>query len=171
MKKQYLQSGKIVGTHGIRGMVRIQPWCDSAEFLCGFKKLYLDADGTNIINISTAKPHGNVVIAAIKGVDTIEKAESFRNKVVYINRNDANLEDERYFIEDIIGSTVFDADTNKILGEICDVSATGANDVWHIRRGEKEYLIPCIDEVVISVDIDLGQVVIRPLKGIFEDEN
>lgn len=171
MKKQYLQSGKIVGTHGIRGMVRIQPWCDSAEFLCGFKKLYLDADGTNIINISTAKPHGNVVIAAIKGVDTIEKAESFRNKVVYINRNDANLEDERYFIEDIIGSTVFDADTNKILGEICDVSATGANDVWHIKRGEKEYLIPCIDEVVISVDIDLGQVVIRPLKGIFDDEN
>lgn len=171
MKKQYLQSGKIVGTHGIRGMVRIQPWCDSAEFLCGFKKLYLDADGTNIINISTAKPHGNVVIAAIKGVDTIEKAESFRNKVVYINRNDANLEDERYFIEDIIGSTVFDADTNKILGEICDVSATGANDVWHIKRGEKEYLIPWIDEVVISVDIDLGQVVIRPLKGIFDDEN
>ena len=171
MKKQYLQSGKIVGTHGIRGMVRIQPWCDSAEFLCGFKKLYLDADGTNIINISTAKPHGNVVIAAIKGVDTIEKAESFRNKVVYINRNDVKLEDERYFIEDIIGSTVFDADNNKILGEICDVSATGANDVWHIKRGEKEYLIPCIDEVVISVNIDLGQVVIRPLKGIFDDEN
>ena len=171
MKKQYLQSGKIVGTHGIRGMVRIQPWCDSAEFLCGFKKLYLDADGTNIINISTAKPHGNVVLAAIKGIDTIEDAESLRNKVVYINRNDVKLEEERYFIEDIIGSTVFDADTNKILGEICDVSATGANDVWHIKRGEKEYLIPCIDEVVISVDIDLGQVVIRPLKGIFDDEN
>jgi len=171
MKKQYLQSGKIVGTHGIRGMVRIQPWCDSAEFLCGFKKLYLDADGTNIINISTAKPHGNVVLAAIKGIDTIEDAESLRNKVVYINRNDVKLEEERYFIEDIIGSTVFDADTNKILGEICDVSATGANDVWHIKSGEKEYLIPCIDEVVISVDIDLGQVVIRPLKGIFDDEN
>ena len=171
MKKQYLQSGKIVGTHGIRGMVRIQPWCDSAEFLCGFKKLYLDADGTNIINISTAKPHGNVVLAAIKGIDTIEDAESLRNKVVYINRNDVKLEEERYFIEDIIGSTVFDADTNKILGEICDVSAMGANDVWHIKRGEKEYLIPCIDEVVISVDIDLGQVVIRPLKGIFDDEN
>jgi len=152
-------------------MVRIQPWCDSAEFLCGFKKLYLDADGTNIINISTAKPHGNVVLAAIKGIDTIEDAESLRNKVVYINRNDVKLEEERYFIEDIIGSTVFDADTNKILGEICDVSATGANDVWHIKSGEKEYLIPCIDEVVISVDIDLGQVVIRPLKGIFDDEN
>lgn len=171
MRKEFIESGKIVGTHGIRGMVRIQPWCDSCEFLCGFKKLYLNSTGTEFINITSAKPHGNVVIAAIKGIDTIEKAEAFRNKVLYINRKDANLEEDRYFIQDIIGSTVYDADTNKILGKISDVSATGANDVWHIKKDDKEYLIPCIDEVVISVDIDADKVVIRPLKGIFEDED
>lgn len=171
MRKEFIESGKIVGTHGIRGMVRIQPWCDSCEFLCNFKKLYINALGTECINITSAKPHGNVVIAAIKGIDTIEKAEALRGKVVYINRKDANLEDDRYFIQDIIGCKVFDADTNKLLGEISDVSATGANDVWHIKNGDKEYLIPCIDEVVISVDIDSDKVVIRPLKGIFDDEN
>lgn len=171
MKKKFLETGKIVGTHGVRGMVRIQPWCDTAEFLCGFKKLYLDLEGTEHINITSAKPHGNIVIASIKGIDTIEKAETFRNKIVYIDRNDVVLEEERYFIDDIIGCTVFDADSDKILGVISDVSATGANDVWHIKNGEKEYLIPCIDEVVISVDIDSDRVVIRPLKGIFDDEN
>ena len=171
MNKKFLETGKIVGTHGVRGMVRIQPWCDSAEFLCGFKKLYLNSEGDSVINITSAKPHGNIVIASIKGVDTIEKAESYRNKVVYINREDVKLEEERYFIEDIIGCTVYDADSNKVLGKISDVSATGANDVWHIKNANKEYLIPCIDEVVISVDIDFEKVVIRPLKGIFDDEN
>ena len=171
MKKKFLETGKIVGTHGVRGMVRIQPWCDSAEFLCGFKKLYLNSEGDSVINITSAKPHGNIVIASIKGVDTIEKAESYRNKVVYINREDVKLEEERYFIEDIIGCTVYDADSNKVLGKISDVSATGANDVWHIKNANKEYLIPCIDEVVISVDIDFEKVVIRPLKGILDDEN
>ena len=45
MRKQFLDTGKIVGTHGIRGEVRIDPWCDSPEFLCAFKKLYLDENG------------------------------------------------------------------------------------------------------------------------------
>ena len=49
MKKQFLDSGKIVGTHGIKGEVSIEPWCDSPEFLCAFKKLYLDERGESAI--------------------------------------------------------------------------------------------------------------------------
>jgi 16S rRNA processing protein RimM len=81
------------------------------------------------------------------------------------------LPEGRYFISDLLGVEVFDADTNERLGEITDVSQTGANDVWHIKRDGKEYLIPAIDDVLISVDIDNNTAVIRPLKGIFDDEN
>lgn len=171
MKNRYLEAGKIVGTHGVRGMVRIQPWCDSPEFFCTLKKVYLDKDGKDKLSVSKSSPHGNVVIAAIKGIDSIEEAEKYRNKVVYMDRRDAKLEEGQYFISDLLGCSVFDADSEKILGTISDVSQTGANDVWHISREEREYLIPCIEEVVVSVDIEEEKVVIRPLKGIFPDED
>ena len=71
MKKQYLDSGKIVGTHGIKGEVRIEPWCDSPAFLSAFKKLYLDENGTSFIEVKS-RPHKNITLAKIKGVDAIE---------------------------------------------------------------------------------------------------
>ena len=169
MKEKYIETGKIVGTHGIRGEVRVQPWCDSPEFLTPFKTLYLDKNGTAIK--VKCRPNKNVVLMKIKDVDTIEQAEMLRGKVVYIDRDDAALEDGTYFQCDLFGCEVFDADTNEKLGVICDVSQTGANDVWHIKRETREYLIPSIPDVVINVDIDGGRVVIRPLKGIFDDEN
>lgn len=170
MKKEFLEIGKFVGTHGVRGMVRIQPWSDDGEFLTQFKKFYLDGGATKI-EISKIAPHGNVVIAQIKGVDSIEDAEKYRNKTLFVKRDDARLPEGRYFISEIIGSQVFDADTDKLLGTLSDVSPTGANDVWHIKSGEKEYLVPAIPDVIVSVDIVADKIVIRPLKGIFDDED
>ena len=83
MKKQYLDSGKIVGTHGIKGEVRIEPWCDSPEFLCAFKKLYLDENGQTFIEVKS-RPHKNITLAKIKGVDTIEEAEKLGFKKIII---------------------------------------------------------------------------------------
>ncbi len=171
MIKKFLETGKIVGTHGVKGMVRVQPWCDSAEFLKQFKHFYTDEGGGNRLDVTTVQPHGNVVLMAIKGVDSIEKAEALRNKVIYINRKDVKLPKDRYFIDDLIGCTVTDADTNKDLGILSDVSSTGANDVWHIKSDDKEYLVPAIDEVIVSVDTENESVKIRPLKGIFDDED
>ncbi len=169
--KKYLETGKIVGTHGVKGMVRVQPWSDSGEFLKGFKTFYTDNKGENALKVTSVTPHKNIVLIAFKDVDSIEKAESLRNKIIYIDRNDVKLPKGRYFIDDLIGCSVFDVDTNVLLGELSDVFQTGANDVWHIKKGDKEYLIPAIDEVIISVDIEKKLAIIRPLKGIFDDEN
>ncbi len=171
MKKRYIETGKIVGTHGIRGEVRVQPWADTPEFLTQFKTLYTDENGENSLKISSSRAHKNIVLMKIKGVDTIEQAETLRNKTLYLNREDITLNEGAYFQCDLFGCKVFDADTNENLGEITDVSQTGANDVWHIKKDGKEYLIPSIPDVVIDVDIDNEKVIIRPLKGIFDDEN
>jgi len=169
--KKYLETGKIVGTHGVKGMVRVQPWSDSGDFLANFKKFYLDNRGERVLLATSVKPHGNIVIIAFKGVDSIEKAEELRNKILYIDRNDVKLPKDRYFIDDLIGCKVLDADTDKQLGVLTDVSQTGANDVWHITNDGKEYLIPAIDEVIVSVDLENTTLIIRPLKGIFDDED
>lgn len=169
--KAYIETGKIVGTHGIKGMVRIQPWSDSGEFLSNFKYFYLDSKGDKKLEVKSAKPHGNVVLAAFGGVDTIEDAERLRGSVIYIDRKDVKLPEGRYFVSDLMGCTVFDADSGETLGVITDISETGANDVWHITRNGTEYLVPAIDDVLVSVDVEAEKVIIRPLKGIFDNED
>ena len=108
---------------------------------------------------------------ALKNVDTIEAAERLRNSVIYIDRKDVKLPEGRYFISDLLGCAVYDADSAELLGEITDISETGANDVWHITREGVEYLVPAIEDVIVSVEIEIGKIVIRPLKGIFDNED
>ena len=171
MKKQYLDSGKIVGTHGIKGEVRIEPWCDSPEFLCAFKKLYLDENGQTFIEVKS-RPHKNITLAKIKGVDTIEAAEKLRGKIIYINRDDITLDEGVNFVQDLIGLEVKDAENGTVYGKITDVLRTGANDVYEITdSNNKKYLAPVIDEVVAEINVDGGFVLIRPMKGIFDDED
>lgn len=169
--KKYLETGKIVGTHGIKGMTRVQIWADSEDFLSNFKVVYLDNQGNQKLEIARVQPHGNIALVSFKGVSTIEQAEKLRNQVLYIDRNDVALPEGRYFIDDLIGCTVTDADTGNLLGKITDISETGANDVWHITNNGKEYLVPAIDEVIVSVNIEDETVVLRPMKGIFDDED
>lgn len=172
MKKDFLEVGEIVGTHGVRGEMRVNPWCDSPAFLKKFKKLYLDENGVKGLDIKSAREHGNVALIVVDGVDTVEKAQAMRGKVLYIRRDDARLQKGNYFIAELIDCTVYDADDESIVyGVISDVSETGANDVWYITKDDKEYLIPAIRDVVISVDVEEGKILIRPMKGIFDDEN
>lgn len=171
MIKDYLEIGKITSTHGIKGEMRVQPWCDSPEYMKKFKTLYLDKKGEKPVAVSS-RPNGNMVIMKMQGVDTVEQASKFRDKILYMKRSDAHLPDGTWFIQELIDCTVVDADDDsKIYGIISDVSETGANDVWHIKQNDKEYLIPAIPSVVISTDVVKGIIKIRPLKGIFDDEN
>ncbi|MBP3268502.1 MAG: 16S rRNA processing protein RimM, partial [Ruminococcus sp.] len=97
-----------------------------------------------------------------------EAAEKLRNKVLYMHRDDLELDDDTYFIQDLIGLEVRDADTDKVYGKIADVLETGANDVYVIKGEDREYLIPAIADVVVSTDIDNNLMTIRPLDGLFD---
>ncbi len=169
-KKQFLEIGQIVNTHGLKGDVRVDPWCDGPEFICQFKKLYLK-DGNTVI-VEKARPQKNVAILKLKGVDTIEQADLMRRTVLYVNRDDVQLDEGEFFIQDIVGCEVKDADTGAVYGKITEVLKTGANDVYQVTDDNgKNYLVPVIDDVVIDTDIDSGIITIRPLRGIFDDED
>lgn len=172
MIKEYLEVGQIVGTHGVRGEIRLNPWCDSPEFVKQFKTLYFGSNGQNSVKVLACRPHGNVALIKLDGVDTVEAASALRNKILYMKRSDAKISEGSYFIAELCDCTVVDADDeNKVYGILTDVSETGANDVWHIKKDGTEYLIPAIPQVVDSVDVKTGIIKIRPLKGIFEDED
>lgn len=171
MKKQFLEAGKIVGVHGLKGEVRIDPWCDGPEFLTKFPCLY-DKNGT-AHTVRSGKVHKNVAIIGFADVKTVEEAEKLRGMVVYINKEDAKLPEGVYFVQDLIGLEAVDAADGTRYGVLTDVIQTGANDVYQITKDGKDYLIPKIPEVVTSVDIEGGRVLINTgiVGGLFDDED
>lgn len=169
MKKQYLEIGKIVNVHGLGGMVKVMPWCDSAEFLSEFDTLYRGKEHTPL-HIERAVVQKNMVLMKIEGVDTPEAANALRNAVLYMNREDVELDDDTYFIQDLQGMRVVDADDGKEYGKLHDVLQTGANDVYEVESPDgKMLLVPVIPEVVLNVDFETDTITIRPLKGLFDD--
>jgi 16S rRNA processing protein RimM len=176
MKKQFLEVGQIVSTHGVRGEMRLNPWCDSPAFLKQFRTLYLDAKGEKSVGVISARPHGNVVILKLEGIDTIEQAQRMRNTVLYINRDD--VKKDTVFVQDLLECTVSDAKTGAVYGKIKRVSENPANNIWHIvnEKGE-EFLFPAVKAFIEKIDTDGGVVTVNPIKGIFgeaeeiKDEN
>ena len=169
MLKPYLELGQVVGTHGVHGEVRVQPWCDSPSFLCGFSTVYLGEE-KRAIPVLGAKPHKNLALLRLKGVDTVEQGDRLRGQVLYMDRKDAHLEEGTYFIQDLTGMTVIDADSGAHYGTLTDVLQTGANDVYEVTDAKGNvYLVPAIPPVIISLDPAAGVARIRPIKGIFDD--
>lgn len=165
----FLEAGQIVGTHGVRGELRVQPWCDSAEQFAGFKTLYWDKDGTKSVKIK-ARAHKNMALVQIDGVDTMDAAAALRGRMLYVSRRDIRLPKGHHLVQDLIGLCVKDADTGESYGTLTDVSQTGANAVYHMRTPKGEVLIPAIPSIVISIDTVADVMTIRPMKGLFDDE-
>ncbi len=165
--KQFLEIGKIVAVQGLKGEVRVEPWCDSPDFLCEFDSLYFDK-GRTPVEIEHSRPHKNIVVMKIMGVDDPEEAQKLRGRVLYMDRDDVELEPGTYFVQDLIGLSVIDAQDGTVYGTLSEVTYTGANDVYHIKNGEKEYLIPAIPDVIEKTDIEGGKLLIRKMEGLFD---
>lgn len=172
MIKDYLEIGQIVSTHGIKGEVRLNPWCDGPEFVKKFKTLYGTEKGENAFRIVSCRAHGNVAVVKLDGVDTVEQARALKNTVLYMKRSDVNLPEGKWFISELISCEVLDADDNsKKYGVITDVDSGLANDVWYIEtEAGQQVLIPAIKDVVINCDVKNNVVYIRPLRGLFDED-
>lgn len=166
--KKYLEIAKITATQGVRGEVRCKYYCDSPDVLCEFDTLYLGKEKREV-KIEHAFPHKNIVVMRIAGVNSIEDAQSYIGKMLYLDRDDAELPEETYFIQDIIGLSVKDAETGEIYGKVTEVYQNGAADVYALKSDDgRELMFPCIDEVVKTIDIENGEILITPLDGLFE---
>ena len=164
--KQYLEIGKIINVHGLRGDVKVVPWCDEPEFLCEFDTLYL-GKAQKPVNVTAARLQKGNVLLHLEGVDTVEAAEQLRNQVLYMDRDEVELEEGVYFIQDLIGLEVLDADTGKSYGKLSDVMQTGANDVYVVKKaGANDLLIPAIKDCILDVDVENGTMKVHLLAGL-----
>lgn len=169
MKSPFLEAGRVVGTHGVRGELRVEPWCDSARFLTGFSEFYWDG-GKEKVKVVSSRPHKNLLLLKLEGIDTVEAGDALRGRVLYLARKDADLPEDRYFVQDILGLSVVDADSGHVYGKVTDVFQTGSNDVYQVTdEAGANYLVPAIRDVVVRVDVDEGVMELRPMRGIFDD--
>lgn len=168
--KRYLEIGKVVNVHGIRGDLKVLPWCDDPSFLCSFETLYL-RNGAMPVHVTEARYHKDMAVLHLEGFDTPEQAEKLRGQILYMDRSEVQLESGTYFVQDLIGLEVRNADTGKCYGILTDVLQTGANDVYEItpERG-KRLLIPAIPDVILKTDVLGGVMEIRPLEGLLDED-
>lgn len=168
--KRYIEAGEVVTTHGVTGEMKIYPWADDAAFLQGFSTFYFSPDGKEKREVLAARAHKKMLLVLLKGVDSVEKARTLVGRTVYIDREMAHLPAGRYFVQDIIGLTVRDADTGEVYGQIKAVTSNGANDIYHIEKeGAPLRLFPAVPEFLCEVRPEEGYITVRPIEGMFTD--
>lgn len=163
-QKQFLEAGVIAATHGLKGEMRIYPWSDSPQFLCGLKRIYIDGKE---YRFTKAAPHKSMVLCALEGIEDLREALALKGKTIFINRADVVLEKGRYFIQDLIGLEVIDQNRGS-LGKIDDVQNLPANDVYFVRGPEQNYRIPAVPAFIKNVDLVAGIVETEVIEGMEE---
>lgn len=151
MNHPYLEAGKIVNTHGVRGEVRIVPWADSAEFLRRFRTFYIDGTAYKVLR---SRVHKSQLIAALEGVEDVNAAMALKNRVISIDRADVKLPEGRYFVQDLIGLPV-KSDDGAELGQLTEVLDLPQGQVY-VVKGEREILIPDVPEFILNIDPETG---------------
>ncbi len=166
--EQMLQVGVITATHGIRGEVKVYPTTDDATRFDDLKRVILDGGKQQIpLEIQSVKYFKQFVILKFKGIDNINDIERYKRCPLLINREDAvDLEEDEYFIADIMGMEVYTED-GSLFGTLKDVMETGANDVYVIdSKDHGEVLIPAIKECILNVDEEAGKITIHLIEGL-----
>ena len=160
MKKQFLEAGRIVSTHGTRGEIKIQPWADEPAFLTRFKTFYLNEQPVKVRSCYVQK---TMVVASLEGVDDINTAMTLKDRILFINRDDVALPEGVFFEQDLLGCRVVDeADTE--LGVLADILEEPAAAVF-VVKGRREILVPNVPAFVLEKNPEAGFIRVRLIEG------
>ena len=165
---RFLKIGQIVNVHGIKGEVKVYPYTDDIVNLSKKKYVYLDESIESKININLCRIQKNMLLVKFEKIDTDEESEKLRNKYIYVLKEELDsLEEDNYYVDDLLSMQVVDIKNNKAIGTITYVFNTGANDIYEVllEDGKKAYL-PAIKQVVKKVDIDEKKMYVELMKGL-----
>ena len=163
MKLEYIEAGEIVNTHGVRGEVKVLCWLDAPEMLCEFTRCRIAGKDYEMESVRVQKTCN---LVKLSGVDTMEDAQRLRGKVLELYRED--IDDGVIFAAELIGVDVY-ADGESI-GTIREVLDYPGNSVY-VVRGEHEYMIPAVNQFILSTDMEKNIMQVRLIEGMRSDEN
>ena len=163
MKLQFIEAGEIVTTHGVRGEIKVLPWLDSPEDLLDFERVRIDSKDYEVQHCRVQKTCNLLKLA---GVDTVEQAQALRGKTVYLYRSD--IDDEVIFAAELLDMDVYA--NGELIGKITDVLDYPGNKVY-VVRGDHEYMIPAVNQFIISTDMGANAMHVQLIEGMRIDEN
>lgn len=158
--EKYIRIARIVGTHGIRGEIKLESEADSLDFIKKFKTFYID---NKPYAVEESREHKGRLLVKLSAVDDKESAEEFRGEAVFISREDAKLPKGRYFLQDILGAEVVDEKEGSI-GRLAEFIDTPAGIIY-VVKGERERLIPQNPEFILETDVEEGLIKVRLIEG------
>ncbi len=164
----YLELGQIVNVKGLKGEVKVNPFTEKINRFETLKTILVKMKNENKeFEIEKVSYHKNQVILKLKGINTIEEAETLRNCYILVNRSDLEpLAEGIYYIADLIGLEVYTED-GIALGKVDDIYNTGSNDIYVVKDElGKQKLLPGIPEVIKNVDLDNGKIIVNLIEGL-----
>ncbi len=168
MKSEFLPCGKIINTHGFRGTVKLESWCDAPQVLAELETLWFAKNGSYVgRRVLHASIFKQFVLMDLEGVESEEAANALRGVEVFAARNDLPVEDGSYFIADLIGLPVLHADSGARLGTLADVNTSGVRDLYVVKNEKGEFMVPAVPEFIVKIDPD-DAVYVRPIPGLIE---
>lgn len=172
---EYLNLGKIVNTHGVRGEIRVQAITDKPEerFVPGTELVIeLGMGEYEEVTVKSHRKHKSFNLLTFEEFDNINDVEHFKTKMLQIEKDNLpELSEGEFYEGDLIGLTVVNEENEKI-GTLKEVLFLPANHVWTVSRpGKKDLLLPVIESVILKVNLDKGIIVVRVMEGLDPDEN
>lgn len=167
---EYLAVGKVVNTHGVKGELKVMPITSDISRFDYLLFVSVNYDGNyKEYRVLNCRIHKDFVLITLKGVESMDEAEKFKGQELLVHRKHAKpLEDDEYFICDIIGIEVYEDDM--LLGTLTDVLETGSNDVYIITdKNKKDILLPALKSVVENVDIEGRRMQVRIPEGLIDE--
>ena len=166
--EKFLECGKIINTHGVKGAVKAESWCDSPYVLADLEKIYTEENGkAKKYKVLKASVFKQFVLFELEGVCGMDAALAMKNKIIYASRDDIELEEGDFFIADLIGLPVIDADSGREYGKLTDVINTGASDIYEIDTENGQKMMPAVAVFVKEIDIEKG-IFVSVIPGMFD---
>jgi len=168
--EELITVGKIIGTHGIKGQMKLKSYSGNADSLSAVRSITLKSPAGTLqeFSINSFKANSGKFIIGLQDFDDINQVQSFLGSEVCLKRDQLpGLEEDEYYWSDLIGLQVF-TDDGTLLGTIADIFETGSSDIYVVRGEAREYLIPAIADVIKMVDPAGGKIVITPLDGLLD---
>ncbi len=160
--------GKIVGVHGIKGVVKVYSYAESPLlFQADGPFWFEDSQGNSTVRaIAWVRPHKRGLLAGIEGIEDRNGAESLVGQTIQVAREQLpEPEPDCYYWVDLIGMAVYTGEGG-YLGRLCQVIPTPGHDLYQIRQGDAERLIPAVGSVVRQVDIRAGRMTVDLPEGL-----
>ena len=166
--QEYLEVGQIVNTNGLKGLLKINPFTDDITRFERLKTILVDHKKELLeFEIESVRYQKKQVLLKLKGIDTIEEAEKYREDYLKINRNkEEKLPEDTYYIVDLIGLDIY-TENGELLGKLDDIFSTGSNDVYVVKNSEgKQILLPAISDVIKNIDLKQKKIVVNLIEGL-----